>query len=367
MSSVVPGKKVAIVCEWITGVGGAERVVLELHKLFPDAPIYTSQYDPTKVDWFDGLDIRTGWLQKLPSGLKKFLPVLRGWYFSRLDLSAYDLVISAGGAEAKFVKVKAPAQHIAYIHAPTHYYWSRYNEYMKHPGFGAFDWLARLGLRALVGPMRRWDFRAAQKPDSIIANSSHIQKEIKKYYGRDSTVIFPPVNLARFKKYVGNTKRSGFVINGRQTPYKRTDLAVAACTQLSLPLKVLGDGPQHSELLKAAGPSITFQTKTTDQDIDEAIGSAEAFLFPGLDDFGIAPVEALAAGTPVIAYKGGGALDYVQDGKNGMFFEKQTNESLVNILEGFKVSYSASEIAGSAQEFSEENFAMRMKDFLSNS
>src|SRR5476649_1689319 len=141
--------KVAIVCDWLTGIGGAERVVLELHKLYPDAPIYTSQYDPEQLGWFAEADVRTGWLQKLPSGLKKFLPVLRAWYFSHLDLSDYDLVLSSSGAEAKGVKTDPQAVHISYIHAPTHYYWIRYEQYLKHPGFGRFDWLARLGLRLL--------------------------------------------------------------------------------------------------------------------------------------------------------------------------------------------------------------------------
>jgi hypothetical protein len=135
--------KVAIVCDWLSGIGGAERVVLELHKLYPEAPIYTSQYEPKNIDWFTNADVRTGWLQKLPGSLKKFLPPLRAWYFSHLNLSEYDLVISSSGAEAKGVKTGPNTRHICYMHAPTHYYWARYDEYIKNPGFGYLDPLAR--------------------------------------------------------------------------------------------------------------------------------------------------------------------------------------------------------------------------------
>ncbi|MGH7157090.1 MAG: glycosyltransferase, partial [Candidatus Saccharimonadales bacterium] len=241
--------KVAIVCDWLTGVGGAERVVLELHKMYPAAPIYTSQYSPSKIDWFKGADVRTGWLQKLPAGLKKFLPVLRAWYFSRLDLGEYDLVISSSGAEAKAVKTGPKTKHICYMHAPTHYYWSRYNEYMQNPGFGFLDPLARLGLKILVRPMRRWDYKAAQRPDYIIANSNFTKDQIKKYYSRDSIVIPPPVDIERFKILSKSSiSRKGFLTAGRQTPYKRIDLAVAACTNLGLPLTVVGNGPDHQRL-----------------------------------------------------------------------------------------------------------------------
>src|SRR3989344_1741183 len=272
--------KVAIVCDWLTGIGGAERVVLELHKIFPNAPIYTSQYDPGKINWFADADVRTTWLQKLPSALKKFLPVLRAWSFSRLNLSEYDLVISTGGAESKFIKtnqnrkqktenrkqsgVMRKPVHVYYCYAPTHYYWSRYDEYMKSPGFGAFNWLARLGLKILVGPMRRWDYKASQRPDYIIGISSHIQKEIKKYYGRKAALIHPPVNTARFHLSPPTSHlpppKHGFVTAGRQVPYKRHDLAVAACTKLNLPLTVIGNGPEHDKLVKMAEPTIKFVT-----------------------------------------------------------------------------------------------------------
>ncbi|MDB5165957.1 MAG: hypothetical protein JWM37_29, partial [Candidatus Saccharibacteria bacterium] len=300
--------KVAIVCDWLVGIGGAERVVLELHRLYPEAPIYTSQYDPAKIDWFKDADVRTTWLQKLPNGLKKFFPVLRALSFSRLDLSAYDLVITSSGAEAKAIKTGPKTTHVWYCHAPTHYYWRRYDDYLQHPGFGKLDWLARLGLKSLVGPMRKWDYRAAQKPTHVVANSTHTAQEIKKYYGRDATVIFPPVAL---RSFTPNHGRHGYLIVGRQTPYKRIDLAVAACTRLGLPLTVVGEGPEHERLQAMAGPTVTFVIEPDDAAVAARMQKAQAFIFPGLDDFGIVAVEALAAGTPVVAYKGGGALDYI--------------------------------------------------------
>ncbi len=360
------GLKVALVCDWLTGIGGAERVLLELHKIFPDAPIYTSQYSPKKIDWFKDANVRTGWLQKLPVGLKKFLPVLRAWTFSRLDLSEYDLVISSNtGAESKGIKKLRPgALHICYMHAPTHYYWSRYDNYMKRPGFGPLDPLARLGLRLLVKPMRRWDYKAAQRPDYIITNSTHSQAEIKKYYGRDSVVVHPPVDLERFRGLPDTTRR-GFVTAGRQTPYKRIDLAVAACTELELPLTVIGDGPEHARLVKMAGPTITFVTKASDQEIANYFAGANAFIFPGLDDFGIVAVEALAAGTPVIAFKAGGALDYVIEGQTGMFFENQTIESLSQALQNFHHdSYDPKVLQQHVRKFSAEKFQANISSII---
>lgn len=358
--------KVAIVCDWLTGPGGAERVVLELHKLYPDAPIFTSQYDASKATWFNGLDVRTGWLQKLPSGLKKFLPVFRALYFSRLDLSEFDLIISSSGAEAKFVKRRLTATHISYIHAPTHYYWSRYDEYLTNPGFGKLDWLARIALKVLVGPMRRWDYKAAQRPDKLIANSTHIKNEIRKYYKRDSEVIFPPVDISRFKPLAkNNSSRDGFVCVSRLTPYKRVDLAVQACSELGLPLTVLGGGPDLNRLQKMAGETITFNPAPSDQDINQALSTARGFIFPGLDDFGIAPVEALASGVPVIAYKAGGALDYVLDGKNGVFFGTQSVTSLKSALKSFQsTKYTSSDISASAERFSQNNYQQNIKSFI---
>jgi glycosyltransferase involved in cell wall biosynthesis len=356
--------KVAIVHDWLVG-GGAERVVYELHKMFPEAPIYTSYCTPEWRKRMDGKVI-TGWLQHF-GRVRKFIPVLRIWWFTQLKLNGYDLVISSSGAEAKGIKVPEGTVHINYCHAPTHYYWSRYDEYMRHPGFGAFDWLARIGLRLLVGPLRKWDYQAAQRPDYMIANSTHIQAEIKKYYGREAVVIHPPVDINRFEKAKHSNKRHGFLAGGRLTPYKRNDLAVLACTKLNLPLTVYGDGPDRQRLQAMAGPSVTFTGFISDEAVAELFASSEAFIFSLVDDFGVVGIESLAAGTPVVAYKAGGALDYVVEGKTGTLFAEQTADSLVEALKKFdSQKYNAKYITTFSHQFSSEHFTHQVKEYIQN-
>lgn len=359
--------KVAIVHDWFLE-GGAEKVVLELHRMYPQAPIYTSYCSPA---WREKLDntVITGYLQHWPfSKLRKFIPVLRQRWFENLDFSDYDLVISSSGAEAKGIKVPKSVIHINYCHAPTHYYWNRYDEYIKNPGFGIFNPLARLGLKVLLHPMRKWDLKAARRPDFMIANSTFTCKQIKKYYHRDSTVIHPPVEI---DKYLTSTPdslpsaRNGFIITGRHVPYKRFDLAIEACNKLRLPLNVLGTGPETKKLKRLAGPTISFKGYVSDQEIVTLLQSAEAFIFPGLDDFGIAPVAAMAAGTPVIAYKDGGSLDYIVEGKTGLFFDKQTSSSLETALQNFKKhNFSSEHIKNEAKKYDPVIFRQKMHDYI---
>lgn len=352
--------KVAIVHDWLVG-GGAERVVLELHHMYPDAPIYTSY---ATDEWRKRLDnkVVTGFLQKWPFGrLRKFLPLLRIWWFTHLDLSEYDVVISSSGnGEAKGVRTPERTTHICYCHSPTHFYWRNYELYLQQPGFGRFDPLARLGLRLLIGPLRRWDLKASKRPDYYIANSTHIQQDIKKYYNRDAHVIFPPVDTSRFKPLTSKA-RHGFVIASRQVPQKKFDLAIEACNRLSLPLLVLGKGPEHERLVAMGGPTIAFKEHVTDAEMETYLAAAEGFLWPCFDDFGIVAVEALASGTPVIAFKAGGSLDYIVPGMTGLFFEQQTAESLIEVLRDFpNHSFDHAAIAKTTQNFSPEMFRERM-------
>lgn len=358
--------KVAIVCDWLTGIGGAERLILNLHQLYPDAPIYTSQYNPEAMPWFKDADVRTTWLQKLPTSLKKFLPLLRAYTFSQLDLSEYDLVISSSGAEAKGVKTGPNTIHICYCHSPTQYYWIRQGEYLKQPGFPlGLNWLARIGLRIFATPLKRWDKHAAKQPDYIITNSNYSKDNIQRYYNREAVVIHPPVDVDRFKLKANPPSRHGLVIAGRQTPYKRIDLAIKASKKLRVPLIVIGNGPDHKKLEKLAGRNVTFLTNTNDFAIVEHFQSSLAFIFPNADDFGIVAVEALAAGTPVIAYKKGGVLDYIKDGKNGVFFEHQSVSSLVNAIESTLTKrFDYSKISESAEQFSSQRFKNEIKDFI---
>ncbi len=375
--------KVALVADWIYG-GGSERVVEQLHKLYPKAPIYTSYCSD---EWRQKLDdkVITGYLQHPPfRQLRKFLPLLRQWWFARLDLSDFDIVISCtGNGEAKFARppqvsnikyqisdAKRPI-HISYCYTPVHYYWRHYETYLQSPGFKP-AWLARLGLKLLVSPLRKRDYQAAQKVDQFIAISSHIQNDIKQYYNCDSVVIYPPVGTKRFSQ-VSNIKpqiskpRSGFVTMGRQVPLKRTELLIQVCNDLSAPLTIIGRGPEHDSLVAIAGPTVKFKTDVTDEQMPAELAGAEAFLFASFEDFGIAPIEAMAAGTPVIAYKAGGALDYVIPGKTGEFFAEQTVESLTKVLKNFDASrYDSNNIAALSQKFSAENFRSRLPKYINS-
>lgn len=360
--------RVAIVHDWLVG-GGAERVVEELHELYPDAPIYTSYCTP---EWRKRLDnkVVTGWLQHFGK-VRKFIPVLRIWWFTHLDFTDFDLVISSSGnGEAFGIKTPNNTLHVNYCHAPTHFYWRFYDQYIKEPGFGIFNPLARIGLRLLIKPLRAWDYKAAQRPDYFIANSTHIQSEIKKFYGRDSVVIYPPVDIERFSNLPSikphlSKSRSGFVTASRQVPQKKLDIIIGACNELSLPLTVIGRGPEHNKLVAMAGETIKFRDDVSDEEMPKLFASAEAFLFASYEDFGVTPVEALAAGTPVIAYKKGGALDYVKPGINGDFFDVQSVPSLCASLKNFDISnYSEEIIRNSAEKFSSASFVKYFSDFI---
>ncbi|MCL1876667.1 glycosyltransferase [Candidatus Saccharibacteria bacterium] len=366
--------KVAIVCDWLTEIGGAERVLKAVCEIFPDAPIYTSQYRPKRAVWFRGHDVRTGWLNIFPAGLRRFMPFFRNLYFGHLDLSKYDLVISIANAEVKGVKTRSDAVHISYLQGPpTQYYWGLYDQYLKNPGFGALNFLARWGLKLLVKPLRKTDYKFAQKPDFLIANSDYVKDEIKKYYGRDAATVHPNVDVERIRELAGGLnldsarlskdgekERNIFLIAGRQVSWKRVDLAIVACIKTGDELLVIGDGPEHKNLVKLARghDNIKFLPKYNGAaEIVQYFRSARAFLFPSLEPFGITPIEALATGTPVIALKRGGALDFIQDGKNGVFFDEQNVDSLVAVIKKFgKMKFDSAKISMTAREFSEQNF-----------
>lgn len=335
--------KIALVHDWLTSMGGAEPVLLEIHKLFPDAPIYTSVYDAAKMPAFDGLDIRTTYLQKR---LPKFLrykhvlwPTLRAKAFRKLDLSEFDIIISCSSAEAKAVrKTRSSQVHIAYIHTPIRYYWSHYQEFRKEFNFGLLTPVIRPFIPFFVKRMRQLDLESTKDIDVFIANSTVTQQRIKQYYNKASTVIHPPVDVNRFTPppQASAKARNGYVIWGRHVPYKRFDLAIQAANQLGAELTIAGTGPDTERLKSLAGPTIKFVGRISDAALVQLAQTAKAFLFPNEEDFGISAVEALAAGTPVIAYQKGGALDIVQDGETGVFFTEQTVASLVQAMQRFE-------------------------------
>ncbi|MBQ3440711.1 glycosyltransferase [Candidatus Saccharibacteria bacterium] len=359
--------KVAIVCDWLTNVGGAEKVLLEIHRLYPKAPIYTSKYAPRKISWFADAEVRTGWLNVFPTCLRRVLGPLRLRWFSRLDLSEYDLVISVTGAEAKAVRVSKPgAKHISYCHVPTQYYWQMYDEYMKNPGFGAFNSVVRFFFKRLVGSQRKKDFEAAQRVDEFVTISEYAKGLIAKYYHREATVIHPPVEIKDFANK-GNDRENYYIVTSRQVNWKRLDLVVKACMKLKKELLVVGEGPEHRRLVKMAENSkfVKFLPLQNREGLASLLAGAKGYIFPSLEPFGIAPVEALAAGTPVIAFGEGGALDYINDGKNGVLFEKQTVTSVVEAVENFeKLRFDPKKVSKSASEFSVERFDREIKEFV---
>lgn len=321
-------------------MGGAEPLVLEIHKLFPKAPVYTSVYAAAKMPAFKNVDVRTTELQtKLPKKLRYkhiLWPVLRAKAFRKLDLSEFDIIISSSSAEAKAVRKTRSGQiHIAYIHTPPRYYWSHYEEFRREFSFGPLTPFIRPFIPFFVKHMRKLDLESVKDIDIFIANSTVTQQRIKEYYGKPSTVIYPPIEVEKFTPSPKG-ERAGYVMWGRHVPYKRFDLAIKACTQLGVPLTVIGSGPDTQRLKSLAGPTVEFTGRVSDEELVSRAQSAKAFLFPNEEDFGMSAVEALAAGTPVIAYKKGGALDIVQEGETGIFFTEQTVDGLINAIKRFE-------------------------------
>lgn len=359
--------KVAIVCDWLTNVGGAEKVLLEIHRLYPKAPIYTSKYSRRGINWFDDADIRTGWLQIFPVFMRRILGPLRQRWFSHLDLTEYDLVVSVTGAEAKAVcKLKPGAKHISYCHAPTQYYWQLYDTYVKNPGFGILNPLVRFFFKLLVKPLREKDFEAAQKVDEFVTISEYTRELIAKYYKREAVVIHPPVEINDFK-YDTTDIKDYYIVTSRQVNWKRLDLAVRACRELKRELLVVGEGPEHSRLVKMAenGEFVKFLPLVGKEELVKLLAEAKGYIFPSLEPFGIAPVEALSSGCPVIAFGKGGALDYIKNGKNGILFDKQTTGALKNaILEFEKKQFDRAKVSDTAREFSVLRFDKEIKEFI---
>lgn len=364
--------KVALVTDWLTNMGGAEPVLLDIHKLFPNAPIYTSVYDKKNMPAFHGIDVRTTAMQQsLPKAVRfkhVLWPTLRSKAFRELDLSEFDIIISTSSAEAKAVRKTRPGQiHIAYIHTPIRYYWSHYDEFRKEFNFGPLTFLIRPFIPFFVKGQRKLDLESVKDIDVFIANSTVTQERIKKYYGKPSTVIYPGVDVDRFTP-PPNGERSGFILWGRHVPYKRFDLAIEACNKLGVSLTVIGSGPDTERLKKLAGPTITFTGRVSDEELVKRAQSAKAFLFPNEEDFGISAVEALAAGTPVIAYAKGGALDIVQDGETGVLFNEQTVDSLIKaIKKADKMNFLPATLHRKAKRFDKGLFATKMRKVIEDS
>jgi len=353
--------RIAIVHDWMVNFGGAERVLELLHRIFPEAPIYTLVYDAKRISpHFSDCTVRTTYVQKLPGAtrLYKNLLTLMPGAFERLDLTDYDIVISSCSSCSKGIITRADAVHICYCHTPTRYIWSHFHEYKNHASL-----LKRLLMPFLIHHTRIWDFQAAQRVDLFLANSKTTSQRIQKYYRRNSTVVYPGVRME--KRAALEQPDEYYLIVGRLIYYKRFDLAVKACTNLKRRLIVVGTGDEEKLLRSMAGECITFTGRLSDTEIHDLYRSAKAFLFPGEEDFGITPVEAQSAGCPVIAYGRGGATESVIDGKTGRFFCEQTVAAMEEAILHFEkngVEYSRSQIQQSAVRFSEELFCTKIAD-----
>ena len=364
--------KVALVCDWLTNVGGAEKLLLEIHKMFPEAPIYTSKYSKKGIDWFNDAEVHTGWLKIFPVCLRRFLSPLRASYFKHLDLSSYDLVISVTGAEAKGVKVHGKnhnAVHLCYCHVPTQYYWAMYDDYVKNPGFGILNPVVRVFFKLFVKPLRKSDYKASQRPDYFITISDYAKDQIKKYYRRDAAVIHPPVEIEDFS--CDGKKKEGiedaFITTSRQVNWKRLDLCIESCLKANKKLIVVGEGPEHKKLVKLANnsPLIEFYPLMKREKLASFLRGAKGYIFPSMEPFGIAPVEALAAGCPVIAFNKGGAKDYIRDGKNGVFFGAQSCDAIIKAIKEFEaMRFSKEQIAKSAEGFSQKRFVIELRELI---
>jgi glycosyltransferase involved in cell wall biosynthesis len=351
--------RVAIVHDWLNQMGGAEGVLEVLVDMYPEAPVYTSMY------WAEGMpaayqrwDIRTTWMEHLPGIHHRHQPYLLLYplAFSGLRLQAYDLVISNKSAFCLGIQTPPETRHVCYCLTPTRFVWD-FDTYVKREQVGG---TARRSVRPFLGWLRRWERAAADRVDGFVAISGEIQKRIERFYGRDSEVIYPPVDTKRFTP--AEQHDDYFLIVSRLVPYKRIDLAVQAFTELGLPLWIGGDGRDRASLEAMAGPNVRFLGYVPDDELGQLMAGCRAFVFPGLEDFGITPVQAMAAGRPVIAYAGGGALDYVLEGRTGTFFHEQTPGSLADAIRRFdEAAFDPAAIRAHAGQFDTSIFRSRIR------
>jgi len=357
--------KIAIVHDFLAQAGGAERVVEALHEIWPDAPVYTSIYDARSTfPSFRQMDVRTSFLQNVPLANtnrhhKKFL-TLFPMAMEMLDLRGYDVVVSSSSAFAKGIITYPETCHICYCHTPTRFAW-RYAEYVDQGGFSRIE---RALMPFVIHRLRAWDWQAAQRVDYFLGNSHNIVRRIQKFYGRTAEVLYPPVDTNRFQP-VENPTADYLLVVSRFLPYKRVDLAVQAATRLKCRLKVVGSGPDEARLRAMAGPTVEFLGKVPDGAVESLFANCKAFLFPGEEDFGIAPVEAMAAGRPVIAYRAGGAMETVAEGLSGLFFTEPTAESLMDAIQRLdETTMDPVRIRAHAETFGVDRFRERLQHLV---
>ena len=357
--------KVAIVHDYLNQAGGAERVVAVLHRMYPDAPIFTTLYDPAVVGLpLSKADVRVSWMHRLPRWRRHFRSYMPLYPLAvrSFDLRGYDVVISSSSAWAKGVRVPAGALHFCYCYTPMRWAWS-FDSYVERSSMSP---MARVSARLTVPMLRRWDVGSSRRVDRFVAISSEVSHRIRRTYGRGSDIVHPPVDVARFRH--DRVPGDYLLIVSRLNAYKRIDLAVRACTDRGLPLVIVGDGPERAMLEQLAGPTVRFAGRMDDNEVTELFEGCRAFILPGEEDFGLTPLEANAAGRPVVAFGRGGALDTVRDGETGVLFRDATVESLGEALQ--KVcsrSWDPCALRAHAERFSEAVFDTRFRAMLSAS
>lgn len=354
--------RVAIVHDWLNQIGGAEQVLEAMVELFPGAPIYTSIYWPERMPRaYRGWDIRTTWMDHLPGIYRHHQPYLLLYplAFGGLNLSGYDLVLSNKSAFCLGVRTAPGTRHLCYCLTPTRFVWN-FDSYVQREQVNG---LAQHVIRPFLSRLQRWERAAADRIESFVAISREVQARIRQVYGRESTIIHPPVNVADFAAVPRDEQGDYFLIVSRLIPYKRIDLAIEALNRLDLPLWIAGEGRDRSNLEALAGDKVRFLGRVPDAELPGLMAHCRAFLFPGLEDFGIAPVQAMAAGRPVIAYAGGGALDYVIEGETGIFFQQQMAESLAEAVERFDdQAFDPARIRAHAERFDAGLFKERLQN-----
>lgn len=351
--------KIALVHDYLVQDGGAEKVLEVLQKIWPDAPTFVLFFDEKKMPSFKGKDIRTSFLQRFPLATKKYQ-----WYISLMptatehyDLREFDVVISSTSAFAKGILTRPDAIHICYCHTPTRYLWTDTKSYIRElhvPGF------VKAMLPPVLSKLRTWDQLAAQRVDHFVANSETVANRIKKYYRRDAEIIFPPVETNHF--HLSPKLKTYFLTGGRLVAYKRFDLVIEAANASGVLLKIFGTGPVEKQLRKIAKPNVEFLGRVSEKEQRDLYANAKAFVHPQEEDFGITPVETMASGTPVIAFRKGGATETVVEGLSGEFFETQSVTELANRLSQFDGSkYDPHKIKAHAEKFNRETFVENMK------
>lgn len=356
--------KIAIVADWLTTDGGAEKVVAAIHEIVPQAPIYTTLYDKERVPYFENATVHTSWLQKIPGARKHhqwFLPWMPT-IFENMNLDEYDIVISSSHSCAKGIITKPTTMHLCYCHSPMRYAWDNAHEYIEEYSMNPLlKWLGR----RIIHRIRIWDRMAAERVDTYCTNAHFVAQRIKKYYRKVADVIYPPVETKYFKPAQG--EKTYYLAVGRLTPYKKFRLIVEAFNALNKPLIIVGTGVEERDLRARAHKNIHFLGHVDNDELAVLYAQARALIFPQTEDFGITPVEAMATGRPVIAYAAGGALETVIPGKTGILFKDQSAVGIINAVHEFErhatahnTPFDPDAISKHAQRFSKERF---QKDF----